>query len=430
MKDLNILSMKHLEGKNVVFFSLGDAEVQRELWGSTSGEVVQHNLEETIRISTLFWETNVFSASNVFESEATRRLFRDHSRLFCSGKSLFAIRSEVSDYLEHVETKRKVCPSDPAYRKQSSLGYAKDLQEIGIALHREGDISALIAKHWMDDLNENEKSALTDGNSLGTLLTKNFGEQSRNRYRRMLADVAKKRKDFEIVRPYVEKQLKNFPAQLLPNVNSRLLSLYLVAVSETMSVNLMDMNGGKLYHGSSNMTKQNVPLATYFVKMLGIYDPIMRMKDSQLLELSNYPEFTRVRKMYLQLINEAKTIQENKMKLYWEYIKEKARLTYSQYSDIFKKAAQFCLVVSLSRNLPPVENAAASLLAPEIVDFTIRKIIHVERTPLNDLRRVVLEGYDKSLDTVVTDLDSRGNWNKPSVLRNVFVLDAFRGVRA
>lgn len=388
-------------------FSVGDVEAQRKLWSGTEAKAILNNLDINLRFSTLLVDTVIHSASYYWESRFSRHVYRNHSVLFSSGMdNIFTFRSEVSDYSGHLEKKRKLCPHMVCYKGSKAKACADELQSLGKALHRTGNISERIAQLWTRDLAE-ETGMPLDSNSLDALLVENFRNPAKEgRYRRMLQRVVEKREDLELVRSYVEKKLSRFPKPLMSFVNDRLLYFYLHAVSDTMRVNLMDINGGTLYHGTQGISKQNIPLFISFTKILKIHPILIQMTDAQLLELKSRKEFVNVRNVYLRLVDEAKTMQENKMRLYWENFKEKARIDYARFSGLLKRASQIFLLLSLSSSLNSIENAIVSILTPEIVDLTIRRLIHVDKTLLNDLKSVVLEQYGHRLDNFAAKVSS------------------------
>jgi len=408
MIDLEIIRPMQIEGKNNALFSIADFDVQNRLWSGLDANTILRRIDTNLKLNTLLFDLTVHSPSYFWESRFSRQVYRSHTALFNSGKdNVFAFRSEVSDFYEHLEKKRELCPDMPQYKGSKAEFYAKELQSLGVALHREGDISENIAELWMQDLSEKSGNQL-DSNSFDAILVENFRDPNKEeKYRRMLRKVVEDRGDLELVRPYVRKKLRGLPEPLLDSVYNRLLYFYLRATSNTMKIDLIDINGNTLYHGAQGISKRNIPLFASVLDIIGIHPVILRMNDIQLLELKRRDEFVNFRSMYLNLVDEAKTVQKNKTRFYWEEFKERAKIKYALFSGIFKRISQILLVVILSDNLPPIQNASVSLLTPEIVDLAIRRLVHVDRTPLNDLKRVVLEQYGKELDNFAEKISSR-----------------------
>lgn len=401
MNDLEIITTEQIRGKTSVLFSIGDVDVQNALWQREGANAILQKIDAGLRLSTILYDINIHSPSYYFESRFSRKAYSNHKGLFTSeNNNLFALSSEAEDYFAHLEKKRKLCPNMPQYKGLKAEKYARQLQSLGTALHREGDISQRIEELWLEDIAEKDGAKL-DSDSLDTMLLENFRDPAEDeKYRAMLRRVVEKRNDLELVKSYVTAQLRCFPRPLLPFVTHRLLYFYLKSCSDTLGIDLMDINGTRLYNGMSGVSKQNIPLFALFLQRLGIYEPIKQMTDYQLLEFKKREEFINVRSTYLAIVDQAKTMQENELRLRWETAKDAAKVKYAEFSGIFKKVSQVLLLVCLSNQLPPIESASFSLLPPELLDWAIRRLAHIERTPLNDLKSVVLEQYGDRLSEV------------------------------
>lgn len=411
MRRLLIVSPRELQGETISFFPLLDKDVQDAIWPNSPTVTIEYNLEKCVRTATLFQQYNIASASMYYESAATREISKRHKMLFSNqqGPFIFAFKEEHNNFLEHAKEKRELCPDSEFYRREVVKQYSAELESyFGRAFARPGgETSVYIAQAMERDLSSDKKE---NPDSLAGILAAVPSPNDRAKYEEVLRNAVVKRGELQINRPYLERRLRGLPQPFITSVDRRLLYHYLSTTQKTTGIHRIDATSDAApFQNVEGLNTQNFSLAMEFLDSLGISSTVMSMTDRELLELRKLPEVISLMRMYQHLVNEAATIEENKEKLYWEYRKEKRTITYPYFVELLKAAGSYFFVESVANSLPPLEKilAASALFGSEtIVQYLSRNSITMERKPLLDFEKLVLEQYGRKLeDSAVSMLE-------------------------
>jgi len=413
--ELSIISSRDLQGETISLFSLFDIDVQEAIWPNKPTEAIMYDLDKCVRIATLFPQYNIASASNFYESAASREISKRHPMLFNRGPFIFAFKEEHPDFFTHAKEKQKLCPDSESYRRERVKKYSAELKSyFGRAFARcGGETSEYIAEALLQDLSPDEQM---DSNSLASIINDRtkVPPNDKAKYEQVLHRAIEKRGELQINKPYFERTLRGLPRPFVNSVENRLLHYYLVKTYETTGIQRIDatIDLGP-FHNVEGLNTQNFSLWIEFMDLLGISPAVMTMTDRQLLELKTRPELIRVMNMFQRLIDEAADIEESKKNLYWEYWKEKGRIGYPRFVRFLEAIAPPTLVESVATNLPALEKimALSIIYGSEVaVEYFVGKRINVDNKPLRDLKKVILEEYSSKLEDSAVQMLEVGDY--------------------
>jgi|GEM_PF-4720665 len=410
MTDLTIVRPRQIEGKTNVFFSLGDFEVQEIAVDqcSLSRPALLDRMGRDLRMLTLLSGDGhvVTSASHFFESEPSRAVFLQNTDLFANGDVIFAISSDVTDFVGHLEKKRMVCPLTPCYTRRDADKSASDLQSLyGFALTRESRISGQIDRLWERDLSDP-----TCSNSLDQLISDNArNDCEASDFRQVLEGIPKDRGSHELVREYVVYCMMRggLPRELRRSVCNRLADFYVIGSSQAMELAPMNLDDLAITTVETGITRYRVPLFLSTLRALGIEKHLLGMPNRDLLRMKHSDTFSRFLECYRGLIDETRRIEEAEMALCDAHFIEKFRRGYRSWTPLLKRLSQAALLASMSGYVATQPSLAiVSIVGPEMVDAALSRLLQVDRLPMTTFKDEVVKRYESRLHSLVNDIVS------------------------
>jgi len=427
MEELLLVDPRELQGERISFFPLFDKDIQDAIWSISSSLTVQSNLEKCLRAAALIKQYNIASASMYYESPATRQVCRNHRLLFShhEGPFILAIKEEHNDFLEHAKEKRKLCPDSECYSKDKVRQHSAELQsDIGRAFHRGGgETSDHIEDAMLRDLSSEAKK---DPHSLASMLAAIPSPKDRAKYEEILLNALQKRGKLQINRRYLERRLKGqLPQDLVTSIINRLQYHYLSATQKTSGIRKIDATiDAAPFQNVEGLSTQNFSLLMGLLDKLGIGSPVMNVSDEDLLELREREEVKNLMGMFRRLVNGAATFEENQEKVFWEIRKENRKMRFSGFVNFLKMAAPTILGESFANSLPPCANIPLQLGiagSEAIILYVYKDRITLERGPLLEFQKVVLENYGRILEDTATRILETDDYSRtriPSLSQN------------
>lgn len=290
------LTLSEVVNESAVFWSRGNAPSQRDE-GLTAKEVRLH-----LASAYLLAEKVLASASFYFESQDTRDVTKEFSKLFHEKSIVYFVDESMDGFTEHALRKAEKSPPElQCYHNSELVSTAgKALNDLGVILRRPDiSVSAEIERLWLADV-------ITDSGVLGSVLVRTaVTKEQLLRWREAVSDICRQRGDRDFVWEYLGKALcpLDLPHQFMRVGRRRVGNLYAQATSRVLGV--PSDNATRLDGRTAPEVRYDTSLFLECMDTIGLKEHLAKLDAAALIRLKTTVEFTTFRAFYFALVDAA-----------------------------------------------------------------------------------------------------------------------------
>lgn len=290
------LTLSEVVKQGAVFWSRGNAPSQRDE-GLTAKELRLHFVS-----AYLLAEKVLASASFYFESEDTRDVTSEFSKLFHEKSVVYFVDESMDGYLEHGIRKAEKSPPELQCYHDSDLvrTSGKALNDLGAILRRPDiSVSAEIERLWLADV-------MTDSGVLGSALVRTAETREQLlRWREAISETCRRRGDRDFVWAYLEKAFRplDLPRQFMRVGRRRVGNLYAQATSRILGV--PSDNATRLDRCTGAEARFDTSLFLECMDAIGLKEHLAKLDAGTLIRLKATVEFTTFRAFYFAVLDAA-----------------------------------------------------------------------------------------------------------------------------
>lgn len=303
--------------RHIVFFALGNSEVQRRLRElGYSNTDINKLINYGFKMAALLSDFIVQPTAHYCEPK-TRQIMLQFLKIFKSDYGAFVLGDDVEDYEHDLELKAEQYPSrtDIYSSKESVKLISRELTTLGPKLYRKGGVGFLIGQEWEAAFDESD---LSQFNYFISLIRASEGlkQSQKKELIHFLFSLPNNRGtrafDWEFVYESLQEVGFTIPDKILLEIRKFLLHRYLLINAKLYSAAIVFSSKDEkfFYPEGLRINRYNATLFLNFAKIMGIDQIIINLSANEILEIKKYFEsFNQFREKYFEIIDRAKEVE-------------------------------------------------------------------------------------------------------------------------